>query len=208
MSSYAEIANLAAITIGTAARLTLPGEDTVLGRAVASVWDIERLAALREGSWNFAIKREQLAASDQAPKHQFSKQFQLPADCLRLIEVYRLSPNFWQLEGRRILADHEGALDIRYLRDVTEPAEFDPQFAYCFALRIASSIGNRIAGSSFNEETVWRKYRQALSEAKRNDAIENPPIEQHESEWITRRWLGGDLVDRTRIDGFGNGFGY
>lgn len=203
MSSYVAVANLAAIAVGTAARLTLPGENTVLGRAVASVWDIERKAALREGSWNFAMRRAQLSALSEAPLHQFAAQYQLPADCLRLIEIYRLSRDYWQIEGRRILTDHTGALDIRYLRDVTEPAEFDPQFAHCFALRIAMSIGNRIAGSSFDMEGTDRKYRMALAQAKRVDAQENPPIDDYESEWVTRRIVGGDLTDLTRLDGFG-----
>ena len=49
MSSYVAIANLAAIAVGTSARLTAPGDNTVLGRAVAAVWDISRRAALQDG---------------------------------------------------------------------------------------------------------------------------------------------------------------
>lgn len=190
MSSYVAIANLAATTIGTSARLTTPGDDTTLGRAVASVWEIERQAALRDGAWNFAMKRAQLAAVNPPPVHQFQFRFQLPADCIRLIQIYDLPRDRWQLEGRAINADHEGALDIRYLADIEEPAEFDPLFVKAFALRIACAIGNRIAGSSFKEELNWEKYRAALAEARRVDAMENPPIEQIESEWINARWRG------------------
>lgn len=202
MSTYVAIANLAATTVGTAARLTAPGDDTTLGRAVASVWDIERQAALRDGAWNFAMKRDQLAAVNPPPVHQFQYRFELPADCLRLIEIYDLRRDQWQLEGRAINADHEGALAIRYLADITEPAAFDPLFAKAFALRIACAIGNRIAGSSFKEDLNWEKYRQALAEARRVDAMENPPIEQYESDWIAARWHGY-APDLTRVGGFG-----
>ena len=190
MSSYVAIANLAATTIGTAARLTTPGDDTTLGRAVASVWDMERQAALRDGAWNFAIKRESLPALTEPPKHQFQTRYQLPSDCLRLIEIYELRREAWQLEGGAINADHTGPLKIRYLADITEPSAFDPLFAKAFALRVACQIGNRIAGSMFKEELNWEKYRQALAEARRVDAMENPPIEPHESEWVSNRWLG------------------
>lgn len=190
MSSYVAIANLAATTIGTSARLTTPGDDTTLGRAVASVWEIERQAALRDGAWNFAMKRAQLAAVNPPPVHQFQFRFQLPPDCIRLIEIYDLRRDQWQVEGRAINADHAGALDIRYLADIAEPAEFDPLFVKAFALRIACAIGNRIAGSSFKEELNWEKYRQALAEARRVDAMENPPIQQAESSWIEARWTG------------------
>lgn len=200
MTSYVAIANLAATTIGTAARLTTPGDDTVLGRAVASVWEIERQAALRDGAWNFAMKRANLPSVNPPPVHQFAARFQLPPDCLRLIEVYGLARDEWQLEARAINADHQGELQIRYLADIVEPAEFDPLFTKAFALRIACQIGNRIAGSSFKEELNWEKYRQALAEARRADAMENPPIAQYESSWVQSRWQGGAL-DMTRLGG-------
>jgi hypothetical protein len=202
MPSYVTIANMAAMIVGTAARLTAPDEDTVLGRAVASVWDIEREALLREGAWNMAIKRAELAASTASPKFEFSHQFQLPADCLRLIELYHLARDRWQLEGKLILTDHPGPLKLRYLADVKQPELFEPQFARVFAQRLACAIGNRIAGSAFDEELNWQKYRQMLSEARRTDAMENPPIDQYESEWVQARWRGS-ATDMTRLNGFG-----
>lgn len=209
MSSYVAIANLAAITIGTAARLTTPGDNTTLGRAVASVWDIERRAALRDGAWNFAMKRAGLSAVEPAPVNQFQNRYQLPADCIRLIEIYDLMRDRWQVEGRAINADHDGELIIRYVYDVTEPAAFDPLFAKAFALRIASQIGNRIAGSTFKEELNWEKYRQALGEARRVDAMENPPIDQIETEWINSRWRGSGAGYGHADYGFGSsGGGY
>lgn len=192
MPSYVSIANSAAITIGTAARLTAPDEDTVLGRAVASIWDIEREAALRDGAWNFAIKRESLAALSGAPKHGYARKFQLPPDCLKLIEVYDTPRDYWQLEGRQIHSNAGAPMNVRYLADITEPSEFDALFAKAFALRIACAIGNRIAGSSFKEELNWQKYQDALKEARMSDALENPPIEQAESPWIEARYGGAE----------------
>ncbi len=207
MSSYVAIANLAATTVGTAARLTTPEDDTTLGRAVASVWDMERLAALRDGAWNFAMKREQLAALAEPPVHQFQTRYQIPADCIRLIEIYDLARDRWQLEGRAINADHTGPLKIRYLADIEEPALFDPLFAKAFALRIACAIGNRIAGSMFKEDLNWEKYRDALAEARRVDAMENPPIEFYESDWVRNRWLGSVSGVGHADYGFGSGGG-
>jgi hypothetical protein len=195
MSSYVAIANQAAIIIGTAARLTAPGDDNSLGRAVASVWDMERQAALRDGAWNFAIRRANLAALPEKPAHGFEHQFQLPADCLRLIEVHELWRDHYQLEGRRILSDEAGPLKLRYLADIEEPTQFDPLFVNAFALRIAIAIGQRIAGSAFDEASAWEKYRAALSAARRADAMENPPIEQAEVDWVTSRFFGGGDVD-------------
>ncbi len=190
MASYVEIANRAAVAVGTSARLNSPGDDTVLGRNVAAVWDIERKAALRDGGWNFAMKRAELPKLNEVPVHGYDAQFQLPSDCLKLIELYGSERLRYQLEGRRILADTAGPLQIRYLRDVTEPAEFDSGFTLAFALRIACAIGNRIAGSSFDRGGTWNEYLAALGDAKGADAIENPPIEHEESSWVTDRFTG------------------
>lgn len=202
MASYVGIANLAATTVGTAARLTTPEDNTTLGRAVASVWQIERQAALRDGAWNFAMRRANLPQLVEPPVNGFSARFQLPADCLRLIEVYDLPRDCWQVEAGAINADYTGALKIRYLADIQEPAQFDPLFVKAFALRIACAIGNRIAGSMFKEELNWEKYRAALAEARRVDAMENPPINAAESSWIESRWMGA-ARDPLRLDGFG-----
>lgn len=192
MSTYVAIANRAAMAVGTAARLTAPTDDTVLGRSVQAVWDLERRAALRDAGWNFAIKRAVLPKLTAAPVFGYDSQFQLPADCLKLIEVYGADRLRYQIEGRQILADQAGALEIRYLRDVTEPAEFDSLFAHSFALRIAAAIGNKIAGSAFSRDATWREYLLSLSDAKMADAVENPPIGHEESEWVTSRFEGQD----------------
>lgn len=200
MSSYAEIANSAATIVGTAARLTLPGEDTVLGRAVAAQWDIARRALLRDGSFNFAMKRASLPMLAEVPAHGYGRAFQLPADCLKLVEVYGWSRGDYQLEGTRILCDAGAPVQIRYIRDVEEPAEFDGLVAEAFAQKIACLIGNKIAGSAFKEELNEERYRDKIAKAKRADALETPPIRQEESGWIVARHVG-ETYDLNYVDG-------
>lgn len=202
MASYVEIANSAATIVGTSPRLTAPGDDTVLGRAVAAQWDLARQALLRDGSFNFAMKRASLPALAAAPAHGWERAFQLPADCLKLVEVHGWGRGDYQLEGRQILTDAAAPLLIRYIRDVTEPAEFDGAVAEAFAQRLANAIGNRIAGSAFKEELNEQRYRDKIAKAKRADALENPPIAQEESAWIAARHVG-ETRDLNYIDGFG-----
>lgn len=199
MASYVQIANLAATEIGTDARITDPKEDKVLARAVAGVWDIQRQAAIRDGSWNFATRRKELAALADGVGYPFSHVYQLPDGCLRLLEVLNIGARQdYQLEGGRILCNVAGPLYIRYLVDVTEPGDFDQAFAECFAKRIAWTIGRKIAGSAFDEAAAERKYFAALQASRRVDAMENPPIGQEESGWIEAR-LGGLVHDPLRM---------
>lgn len=190
MAGYVEIANRAAIAVGTSARLTDQDDNTVLGRAVANVWELERRAALRDGGWNFAMKRDSLPQLEALPKHGYDAQFQLPSDCLKLVEVCGSERLRYQVEGGKILADTDGPLEIRYLRDVSEPAEFDAAFAHAFALRIACAIGRRIAGSAFDKQSTWREYEASITAAQGADALENPSIDQEESDWVLARLQG------------------
>jgi hypothetical protein len=190
MSDYVTIANLAAARIGTETRISSPDDDRFVARTIKAVWDIQRQAAIRDGAWNFAGRRAELAAESDPDKviYPWDYGFPLPEKCLRLIEVLDTSRDDYMLEGDTILANTIGPLYIRYLVDVEEPARWDAGFAESFALRLAWRTGRRIAGSAFDQDQCQMEYRQSLSAAKRVDARENPGIEQEESSWITARF--------------------
>jgi hypothetical protein len=189
VASKVQVYNLAGAAIGSGTRVTDPADDTTLARGISGVWDLQRRAAIREGSWNFATRRKRVAALATAPDFGFEAQFQLPAGILRFLEaqVDGRQVTHYKLEGGRILCDESGPLDVIYMIDEPEPARWDDAFAEAFALRIAWKIGTKIAGSNFDTEKCWRDYQDALSTSKRVDAAENPPIEQEESEWILAR---------------------
>ncbi len=193
MASYVQVANMAAIKIGTEARITAPDDDRPVARVLAAAWDIQRRAAIRDGSWNFAMARAALPALADAPTFGWSAAFALPADFVRLIELGpERSRDAYQIEGRQILAATSGPLELRYLRDVTEAGLWDDDFAEAFACRLAWKCGKRIAGSNYSEDAGWQEYQAAIAGAKRVDALENPPIDQEESSWILARggWDG------------------
>lgn len=190
MATEAQVANLAAIRIGTEARITSLSDDSVLARALKAVWDIERRATLRTGSFNFAVTRANLASIAADAPIFYGYAFQLPALTLRLLEVLGptgLATGDYQLEGKQILADGAGPLAVRVIVDVVEPALWDDAFAEAFACRLAWKVGRKIAGSSYDEDRGEREYNEAIAAAKRVDAIENPPIEQDEGAWIEAR---------------------
>lgn len=190
MADYVTIANMAAARIGTETRISSPDDDRFVARTIKAAWDIERQAAIRDGSWNFAVKREALSAvSDPGlVLYPWEYGFELPAGCLRLLEVLDCHRDAHAMEGRLVLANTLGPLYVRYLEDVEEPALWDAAFAHAFALRLAWRCGRRIAGSAFDQDMVWAEYRKALADAKRVDATENPGMLQQDSSWIAARY--------------------
>lgn len=196
MASETQVYNLASKRVG-GPRITSPDDDRTVARAIRAVWDVERRAAIRDGSWNFAMKRFRLPALSERPAFGFSRAYELPAKCVRLVEVYGCSRADYQLEGGNILADVTGPLDIRCLVDVETPSLWDDAFAEAFALRIALTIGEDIAGSAFDRSGVQTDYQVGIAASKRVDAMENPPIQQEEDDWILARMAGG-VVNPTR----------
>ena len=193
MLGYVTIANLAASKLGEDDQLRNPNDDTPLGRSVAAVWAPVRQAALRDHSWNFAMRRAGLSAEALASvPYPFGYSFPLPADNLRLIEVLSAGArDDYQIEGGSILCNSAGPVYIRYIADIEEPALWDALFVEAFACRLADQISDRITGDVGRRDRAWQGYQAALSQAKRVDARENPQIPTEMTEWELARFGGG-----------------
>lgn len=204
MADFVTIANLAASMIGEDDQLSSPDDSTHLSRSVRAVWDLERRAALRDHSWNFAMRRAALAAQALAiAPDPWGYSYPLPADCVRLIEVLGYARTDYQLEGRAVLADAAGPLKIRYIADITESALWDDLFVKAFACRLAHAITDRITGEPVRKDVAWRNYVLALREAKRVDARENPQVAFEPTGWETARLGYGARPFGVRTDAAG-----
>lgn len=195
MADYVTIANMAASLIGEDDQISTPEDDTHIARTIRAVWDLCRVAAIRDHTWNFAMARKGLAAEalDEAP-YPWGYSFPLPSESLRLVEVLNLDDGDYQVEGRSILCDSAGPVYIRFLQDVAEPALWDDLFAVAFSRRLALQIGTRIAGSSYDKAAGLRMYEDALAQAKRVDARENPQIAYEPTDWELARMGGGSIM--------------
>lgn len=187
MANAVQIINLAGALIGTETRVTDPDDDRVLPRKAKAVWDVQRRATIRDGEWNFACERAGLPALVGPVPHPFAWAYEMPAKALRLLELIDGSRDDYRLEKRKILSNRGAPLNVRYLIDVEDPANWDEAFADCFAARIAWTIGRSIAGSAYDVDAGERTYRRKLIDAKSVDARENPPLEQEECGWVNAR---------------------
>ena len=148
-------------------RITSADQDTERARVVAEVYEDERDALLEEHPWNFAIARTGLARLGAAPAFGFAHAFALPADCLLVLEV---SPaEAFDIEGSSLLSDAD-AVDVRYVRRITEPTAMPPTFRAALATRIAARVCKKITGSGAERERLEALYRERLRTAKSRDA--------------------------------------
>nr|DAQ54373.1 MAG TPA: tail tubular protein [Caudoviricetes sp.] len=198
MASQVEIANRALTKIGEARILSL-SDDVEAARVISSLWGVVRDSELRARNWNFSITRTTLAALASAPSWGYSYQYQLPSNCLRVLQAgeyfpgpsmsdYRNSSEaVWQIEGGRILTDLGAPLKIRYVARVEDTGVWDAAFNEVFACKLAIEVCERVTQSNTKREFAWEEYNRAISMAVRADAIENPPEPLPDDSWMLSR---------------------
>lgn len=198
MASQVEIANRALTKVGESRILSLT-DDVEAARVVSSLWDIVRDAELRVRNWNFSLTRASLPALIAAPDWGFAHQYQLPSDCLRVIQVdeyypgpsmsdYRTSSEAqYQIEGGKILTDIDAPLKIRYVARIEDTGSWDAAFVEAFSCRLAAEICERLTQSNTKRELAEAQYAAAIRMAVRADAIENPPEPLPDDAWVLCR---------------------
>ena len=190
MGEYSEVAicNLALQEIGRGMMITALDENSQAARTCKLRYPYARDAALRGYDWNFASARAQLPALADAPAFGFAKQYELPADCLRVRSLESGEAEDWRIEGRRILTNMGSPIFIQYTARVADPAQFDPLFVAALAARIAADVAVSLSESTSKAQGLWQIYLGKLHEAWKNDAIEGQPDSLPQGSWIGARF--------------------
>ena len=192
MASDVSIANRALTKLG-ADRILLLTDENAAARTINSMFADVRDAEIQRYNWKFSLKRTSLSALADAPAWGYQYQYPLPFDYLGLVqvnEVYvraRDKTPAWSVEGGLILTDYEAPLKLRYKARITDPAMFDPLFVEVFACKLAMEACETLTQSGSKLEAATQGYKFALSEAARQDAIENPPDEYPWGSWLESR---------------------
>ena len=188
MASEVDICNRALQKIG-ADRIVSLVENSENARACNVMYQILVDAELRSHPWNFAVKRAQLAASTDTPAFGYDYQYPLPSDFIRLLPPDLNSSDVdWVIEGKSILSDESGPLNIRYIHRVTDSSTFDPLFVEVLANRLASELAEQLTQSNSKGQAVREDYIRSLREARRLNAFEKlAKAEFHNDTWVDAR---------------------
>lgn len=197
MASDVSICNRALTKLG-ADRILLLSDDTQQARVMNSMYADVRDAEIARHHWKFAIKRTTLVSLVDTPVWGYQFQYPLPADYLGIVQVNdiyaRSCPRGqapWSVEGGNILTNLPAPLKIRYVSKVTNAGMFPPLFVEALACKLAMEAAESLTQSSSKKQAAMEEYKFALSEAKRQDAIENPPDDLPWGSWLDSRMAGG-----------------
>ena len=201
MTSNVYIANRAVTKLGEARIISLT-DSTKAATTIASMYDSVRDDELRAHIWHFAKARQMLPALSTAPLFGFANAFQLPADCLRLIQVGNLlvyprmdTRGLFSIEGRQILTDMGPSLPVRYIRRIEDPNLFDSSFVEAFACRLASEACESLTQSATKRQLAAQEYDLAIRRAMRANAFERPSQVIADDTWLESRGGGGSQTD-------------
>jgi len=169
-----ELANTALGYLGHKVILDLEGQDET-AQIILTRYDDIRDTTLREIPWKFAKKREHLAASAEAPAHTFANAYNLPSDCLRVLEVGGDTPVTYRVEGRQVVTNSPAPLELLYLSRITNPLEWDAAFWEVFALELAVELASAITGDNSRTPELRTKLALQRTNAMTINAQEEAP---------------------------------
>lgn len=123
--------------------------------------------------WNFALKRASLSQTANTPAFEYSYEYQLPTDCLRVIRAHEDYIE-WVREGDKLLTD-ESTLKIQYISNVEYESDFTATFAEALALRMAADLAYNLVQNADLANLNTQLYTAFLADARGRDSQEGTP---------------------------------
>ena len=159
-------------------RITDFHEVSVNAEKCRDHYELELKSLLRMHRWNFARDRANLAALAEAPAFGWARSFQLPSDCLRVLELNGVEAKGandpFEIEGRKLLTDADKAAII-FTRYITDASEYDPLFVEALSYKLAVALCKVVTNSAGERSALMQFFKDAMAEAGWVDAVESRP---------------------------------
>ena len=190
MPSVVEIVNRALISIGSSPIIDL-AQAGKAAESAAAIWPQVRDDVLRSHPWNSCKSRQTIAELGTAPVFGWAHQYQLPADCLRVIAVNGQSwpTDGWEIEGRVVLT-HEGSpLELEYIRREEDANVYDAELVTALAARLAAELATALSALGSISDRAERRAELAVMKARITDGIEEELVEDDLNDsWLAVRF--------------------
>lgn len=172
-----QLCNKALANLGEG-RITDYHESSVLAEFCRTHYEFERDSLLRMHRWNFARDRAELSRLTPDPPFEWAYRYQLPADCLRVLELNGVDAGVYSsafsIEQKELLTNSSQA-QIIYTKRVTDPNLYDSLFVEVFAFKLAAALCQQVKGSTSEKGALLQMGNAVLSEAGFVDAVEDRP---------------------------------
>lgn len=156
-----------------------------------------RDSLLRAFEWPFAKWRATLTAHTISPDFEWDYQCKLPEDYLRMRQNYttdnsRELDNRYEIEGEWLLSN-DSEVEIKYIRKVTDPNEFNDLFTDILILKLALKLVPALAGTKNTiKKEIEAELKPLISHAKTVYRQESNITGR--SDWNNARFGSGTVV--------------
>lgn len=146
-----------------------------------------RDAALRKHSWRFAIKRVSLGLLSETPTYGYGYVFQLPSDCLRVLETDSYQEDDWAQEGNKILANRS-SFNCTIIWRQTDAEQYDAVFCEYLAFELAAQLALPLTNGNAIAQGMEQMAERTLREARSYSAQEKGSVDVPEATtWLNSR---------------------
>lgn len=182
-----DIANRALILLG-GREITSFIENTNEARIAKNLYQSTRDYVLRAYPWASLKKRIELPELADIPVSGFMHQYQLPTDCIRVLEVHsgrKINSDRWEVNGQKVLTNDK-PISIVYLSNDVPEQEYSTQLVQALVYRLASEMAYPMTGNNTAQGNFSALFSQVLDEARTTDALEQSsrPIGPHNFERV------------------------
>jgi hypothetical protein len=182
-----EVANRALSRLG-ALRITALTDTTASAMAVSACFPGVPDWVLRSWKWRLALSRLALNNPEAAEGTSFASKYTLPTDFFEVFpEDTHLDDEEFLIEGGCLLCDLEAPVWLRFVRQMPDPAQWDPAFSEVLSWRLAMEMQPELA-PAVSPLILLAGFESALKQAHRSGAIEpRCPVSQGFSWEVARR---------------------
>lgn len=184
--SEADICNAALYKVGGARIISLT-DNSREAKLCKDIYAKARRRLLRAHPWGFALKRVSIPALTTVPVFDFSKEYQLPSDCLRVVKVEDEEIYPWRIEGKKLVTDN-GACKIKYVSDTTDVSSYPEDFSDALAGAVAVELSYALSSSDTLRREVAAFAQDALRKARNANAQEGAGDRFYADEWLNSRY--------------------
>lgn len=172
-SSDVDICNVAISALG-GSRIQALGQATNEGLLCNVYFPFLRDTLLADHKWNFARTRvKDQAALTEAPKFGWTYAYQLPANCLRVLDLSDEDEE-WIVEQDKIFTDCT-PLSFMYIFRQTDVSKWSPGFALAMAKGMEALLAIPLTERRERQRDAWSDFQQVYSLAKGPDGQEGFP---------------------------------
>lgn len=156
-------------------------DESKRAKAVVSQYEITLKELLVDSPWNFATAKVELEELSEVPLFGFSKMYDLPSDCVKVLELENKVP--YRVEGQHIVCDQEGTIKVKYVSNAISAEKYSGAFVKALSLKLAEDISYLLVQSASLQQAIAQEAERYLRKARSMNSQEGTPESRYPDEY-------------------------